>query len=218
MQVFRDLLIRGEPDRLTATVAEIDRSLGEGWFRDEETERRLAAVPTAGRSACFGCSDGGSRPAATIVLTAKGPDLLYVSNVIPHSRRQLDYDQYNRIVTEFHDRFVRPAVAKTGAVAELTDTQADLERWLFPAAAEKLRRFSSRANRGTGASHPQDRERWNEFVLAAHKDRSILDASTLRRWLVEVEGWPPEVANPLALEYESGRELLAFAEGHRRSA
>ena len=33
----------------------------------------------------------------------------------------------------------------------------------------------------------------------------------LRRWLVEVEDWPPEVAEQLAVEYEYGRELLAFA-------
>jgi hypothetical protein len=45
-----------------------------------------------------------------------------------------------------------------------------------------------------------------------------MDAADLRRWLVEVDGWPPEVANQVAVEYEYGRELLAFAAGHRRSA
>jgi hypothetical protein len=218
MQVFRDLFIRGEPDRLAATVAEIERALGKGWFRDEETERQLAALPTAARSFCFGCVDDGNRPGATVILTAKGPDTLYVSNVIPHSRRRLNFDQYNRLVGELYERFVQPAAATTGAQAELTDTQADLERWLSPASAERLRRFSSSANKGTGSSHPQDRERWNDFVLAAHQDRSALSASTLRRWLVEVEDWPPEVADQLAVEYEYGRELLAFADGHRRSA
>jgi hypothetical protein len=224
MQVFRNLFIRGEPDRLAATVAEVERTLGEGWFHDRETENRLAALPTVGQSSCFGCFDDGirpdarCRPGATVILTAKGPGELYISNVIPHSRRQLDYDQYNRIVTEFYERFVLPAAATTGVVAELTDTQADLGRWLSDAAARKLRDFSSSANKGTGASLPQDRERWNNFVLAAHQDRSSLDASTLRRWLVEVEDWPPEVAEQLAIEYQYGRELLAYAEEQRRSA
>jgi hypothetical protein len=219
MRIFREMFIRGEPDRLTATLAEIAQTLSGGWFRDGETEKRLAALPTAVRASCFGCfDDGGDRPGATVILTAKTPDVLYVSNVIPHSRRRLDYDQYNRVLTEFHERFVQPAVAKTGAVAELTDTQADLEQWLSPAAAEKLRRFSSCANKGTGASLPQDRERWNDFVLAAYQDRSTLDASTLRRWLVEVEDWPQEVADQLGVEYHCGRELLAFADGRRRSA
>jgi hypothetical protein len=217
MQVFRDLVLQGEPDRLAATLAEVDRSLTGGWFRDTETEKRLAAT-TANRSAYFGCFADGDRPGATVVLTPKGPDTLYVSNIIPHARRQLDYDQYNRILAEFHDRFARPAAARTGVRADLTDTQADLEHWLSRAAAEKLRRFSGGANKGTGASHPQDRERWNDFVLAAHQEGNTLDAPTLRRWLVEVEQWPPEVADQLAVEYEYGRELLAFADGHRRSA
>lgn len=219
MHVFRELFIRGEPDRLAATLAEIERTLSGGWFRDGETERQLAALPTAVRSSCFGClEDGGNRPGATVILTAKAPDLLYVPNVIPHSRRRLDNDPYNRVLEEFHERFVQPAAARTGAIAELTDCHADLEQWLSPAAADKLRRFTSCANKGTGASLPQDRERWNDFVLSAYQDRSSLDASILRRWLVEVEGWPPEVADQLAVEYHYGRELLAFAEGHRRSA
>lgn len=219
MHVFRELFIRGEPDRLTATLAGIERMLSDGWFHDKETERQLADLSHAVRSSCFGCfDDGGNRPGTTVILTPKKPDILYVSNVIPHSRRRLNYDQYNRVLEEFYERFVQPAAAASGVVAELTDTQADLEQWLSSAAADKLRRFSSCANRGTGASHPQDRERWNDFVLSAHQDRSSLDASTLRRWLVEVENWPPEVADQLAVEYYYGRELLAFAEGHRRSA
>jgi hypothetical protein len=55
------------------------------------------------------------------------------------------------------------------------------------------------------------------FVLAAHRERSSLHASTLRRWLIEIEGWAPDVAEQLAIDYEYGRELLVFAEG-RRSA
>jgi hypothetical protein len=219
MRVFRELFIRGEPDRLAATLAEIERTLSEDWFRDKETERQLASLPTAVRSSCFGCfDDGRDRPGATVILTAKDADMLHVANVIPHSRSRLDYNQYNRVLEEFYNRFVQPAAAKTGVVAEMTDTQADLERWLSPAAAEKLRRFSSCANKGTGASLAQDRERWNDFVLSAYQDQSTLDASTLRRWLVEVADWPPEVADQLAIEYEYGRELLAFADGHRRSA
>jgi hypothetical protein len=217
MQVFRDLFLRGEPDRLVAALAEVERSLTGGWFRDAEAERRLAAA-TASRSSCFGCFADGDRPGVTVILTPKTPDTLSVSNVIPHSRRQLGHEQYNRVLAEFYDRFVRPAAARTGIVAELTDAEADLEHWLSPVAADKLRRFSASANKGTGASHPHDRERWNDFVLSVHQEGNTLDASTLRRWLVEVEQWPPEVADHLVAEYEYGRELLAFADGHRRSA
>jgi hypothetical protein len=100
----------------------------------------------------------------------------------------------------------------------LTEVQVGLDDWMSPATAEKLRTFSTCANKSTGAAHPSDRERWNAFVLSAYQDGSRMDASALRRWLVEAEGWPAEVADQLALEYAFGRELLTFAEEHRRSA
>jgi hypothetical protein len=86
------------------------------------------------------------------------------------------------------------------------------------APAEKLQRFSAAANKGIGSSRSGDREKWNDFVLSAHQERSSLSPATLKRWLIEIEGWSPEVADQLAIEYQSGRELLSYAEGHRRSA
>jgi len=75
-----------------------------------------------------------------------------------------------------------------------------------------LRNFSHLANKGTGSAHPSDRQRWNAFVLSAHETGSNLDASMLARWLMEVEDWPSEVAEQLAVEYEYGRELLGYAD------
>src|SRR4051812_30512167 len=100
MQIFRDLFIRGPSERRAAALAEIERSLNDGWFRDRETEGRLASIAfPAGESFCFGCFGEGGRPAATVILTSKDPDMLVVSNVIPHARRRLDHEQYNRVLT-----------------------------------------------------------------------------------------------------------------------
>src|SRR5260370_40107650 len=101
--------------------------------------------------------------------------------------------------------------------ASLSDGQVELEHWMSHDTAEMLRRFSAFANKGTGSAHPADRDRWNSFVVAAHRGGSRMGAEDLRRWLIEGDGWPPEVADQLAVEYEYGRELLAYAEG-RRSA
>jgi len=80
-----------------------------------------------------------------------------------------------------------------------------------------LRTFSAKANKGPGSANTRDRERWNAFVVAAFRDGSTLDAYTLRRWLAEIEGWAPELADQLAGEYAYGCELLNFAKD-RRSA
>ena len=219
MKVFRDLFLRGDPERLLATMDEVERLLSDGWSRDAEAERTLRAMALrGGLTYCFACERREHRPAAAVFLTQKEEGLFYVPNVVPRDRRELSHDEYNGLVAEFCDRFVRPAADRTGVHVELTDTQADLSRWLSPAAAQKLLAFSRAANRSTGSSHPSDQDRWMDFIVAAHRDGSRLDAHTLRRWLTVVDSWPPEVAQRLALEYEFGKEVLAFSEGHRRSA
>jgi len=218
MEVFRDLTIHGDAERLAKTMDLVERCLTGGWSRDRAIEERLQRLgPRKAVDYCFACTKEEQRPAANVFFTEKDPGTLYVPNIVPKIQHRLAYGQYNALLEEFYQRFVRPAADQTGTVAELTGNQADLDHWLSRPAADRLVEFSRGANRGTGSSHPSDRERWNDFVLAAHRERSSLDASTLRRWLVEIEGWAPEVAEQLAIEYEYGRELLAFAEG-RRSA
>ncbi len=219
MKVFRDLFLRGDPERLLATMEEVERQLTDGWSREAETEENLRAMALRGEPTyCFACEQKERRPAAVVFITQKEPSLFYVPNIIPKDRRELSLDEYNQILAEFTDRFVRPAADQSGVHVELTDTQADLSSWLSPAAAQKLRAFSAAADRNTGASQPRDHDRWMDFILAAHRDGSRLDAHTLLRWLIEVENWPPDVAQRLAVEYEFGREVLAFSEGRRRSA
>jgi hypothetical protein len=218
MEVFREVYIGANSDRMPGFVEQIESSLPPGWARDRDAEDKFRSSLFAARSTyCFTCANGG-RPAGTLILTEKEPGTFYVSNIFPVSKDQLSYSEYNSVLEEFYELALRPSAERCGLSAVLTEAQVGLDHWMPPATAEKLRAFSSSANRGTGSAHPRDRERWNEFVLSAHQDRSRMDSSTLRRWLVEAEGWSPEVADQLALEYEYGRELLSFAEEHRRSA
>ncbi len=218
MEVFRDLYVRGNAEKLAATMDEVERCLAGGWARDRAAEGKLQSIPSRTRPAyCFSCVEEGARPAATVFLTEKQSGLYHASNVVPSRTHQLSYGEYNAVLEELCERFLRPGAAKTGAQVELTGTRGQLESWLSPLAAEKFRTFCATAHKGIGSAHPQDRERWNEFVVAAYRDGARLDASTLRRWLNEVEGWAPEVADRLAGQYEFGRELLAAADS-RRSA
>jgi hypothetical protein len=220
MEIFRDLSINVEPDRMAAIADLIDRSPPSGWTRDRAAEENVRAAPVLKpRPAfCFSCTQEGKRPAATLILAQKDPATFSVSNIIPLTKHQLAHGEYNAILEDFYERAIRPYTGAGGVTARLTGGQADLEHWMSHDTAELLRQFSALANKGTGAAHPNDRERWNAFVLAAHRDGSKMAAADLRRWLIEVESWAPEVAGQLAVEYDYGRELLGFADGHRRSA
>jgi hypothetical protein len=220
MQVFRELLIRGEPEALTAMADAIRQSLAEGWTQDVSAERHLRSYPVNGKgnAFCFACCRRGRRPAATLFLVNKDPGTLFVSNIVPNDQRELSYAEYNGILEEFANHFVEPNAAKTHVRFEMSEPNVDLDQWLSDGAAEKLRLFSNKANKSTGASHPSDRERWYDFILAANQEGADLTASTIGRWLHEVGGWDQESAMKLAIEYAFGRGLLTYADSQRVGA
>jgi hypothetical protein len=216
LEIFREIFIRGSTEQLAATIAEMVRSLPDGWSQDLLAERRLGAIGSKTKATfCFALVSDDRLPAATIFITQEEPGTLVASNIIPRDKDRLSLAEYNSLLEEFYERIVRPCADRAGAIPKLTDKEANLSHWLSETAAKKLRTFSMGANKGTGSSHPIDRERWIDFILTAHREGNRLDASTLRRWLIEIEGWAPEVADQLAGEYEFGGEILTFSDDHR---
>jgi hypothetical protein len=218
MKVFRDLVVHGESARLEAMAEEISRSMANGWARDPEAEgnMRSGAVLTHRPVYCFALGKGTRRtPAATVFLLGKDQDSLYVANVVPHEKSELTHDEYNSILEDFYRKFVEPAARNVGVRAELSEPEADLERWLPVEAAEKLRRFCASANKRTGSSHPMDRERWFDFIVSSHDAGASFTSSTLARWLCETGGWDEELSDELATEYDFARNLLDYTSGVR---
>ena len=216
MNVFRDLYVNADTEQMAAAVAEMEQAMPEGWARDTTAEARTHAFPITTKRVnyCFTCKNEKLRPAAMLILAQKNACTFYISNIIPISRHQLEHVEYNSILEDFYERVFKPYADKSKLTYSLTGADAGLERWMDKPTAELFRAFSSSGNRGTGASHPSDRERWNAFMLAAHRTKSDFDPATLARWLVEKENWSPEIAHKLALEYESGRGLLTHALSH----
>jgi hypothetical protein len=216
MNVFRDLNISADAEKMAIAVAEMEQAIPAGWARDKAAETRTLAFPSITKRVtyCFACKKEMRRPAAMLILAQKDPGTFYISNIIPIERHQLEHAEYNSVLEDFYERVFKPYADKSKLAHTVTGADAELERWMDEPTAELLRAFSACANKGTGASHPNDRERWNAFMLAAHRTNSKLDPSTLARWLVEEENWSSEIAEQLALEYESGRGLLAYAFSH----
>ena len=155
---------------------------------------------------------------AILLLIEDGHGELKLSSIVPRELKKLSIRQANDLLEEFSQRFLEPCAKSLGIEVVLTDRVKDLSHWLSVGALRRFRRFSDGANRRAGYLLPIDRERWLEFVLTAHGEGSKLDADTLRRWLIEIEGWSPEVAERLAGEYAFGSELLSFSESHRAGA
>jgi hypothetical protein len=214
MKVYRELSIKGSWPELETFISRIAPRLGaEGWGAVEYVYQHDPSKPF-----CFTCPETAGRTESEIWMARRDPDKpylgngeLYVSNIVPKDYRgQLSCPEYNAILTEFYERFVRPEKNDPGLTINLSDDDVGLEKWLTPTAAQALRLFSENANKSTGASHPMDRKRWYQFLILADKENARLDASTLARWLTEEAGWADTTASELADDYERARSLLAY--------
>jgi len=131
-----------------------------------------------------------------------------VANIVPRNIGELGITKYNEILRDFVNRIAQPAAQSGSFEIELTSPNQTLEDWLDAEPATMLRRFSRLANKSTGASHPNDKERWYAFLIATHSAAKRLDSDQLARWFVEVESWPEDKAHELAIDYEFALGLL----------
>ena len=212
MRVHGELEIAGAPAAIEHALGEIEQSLTNGWSRSTELERRARMD---GR--CFVCTESGQRRAASLWLVPRhSRNEWWVSNIVPGDAGSLTFDEYNDILQEFHDLFVRPVADRLQVVTvRRGKMDEDLQDWMTPDAANLLRDFSRSANRSTGSSHPMDRDRWFAFLTRVHRDRRGPDATTLERWLVEHENWSETVASEIAIEYEFATALLRYYDAAR---
>jgi hypothetical protein len=208
MKVFRELKIRGQQSQLDQLIRDISASAGSGWSRDTKQEQDVQRHTSTQDMYCFTCSASPQRKAGSLWLSA-GPGELHVSNIVPRAVSSLSRDEYNAILLEFWRRFVEPMATSSDLVVELGEADVGIDHWLSRETINRLRSFSASANKATGASHPRDRERWHSFIVAAHDENAPLDPATLARWLHEEGGWSASAASDLAVEYESGRDLLS---------
>lgn len=211
MKVYGDLVLSGEPAALAAAVDTIEKTLSSGWERSREFESRVRIRD----SRCFVAPATASHPAGALWLALR-PERSdwYVSNIVPLETGKLSEGQYNSILREFYDRFVKPVTAILSVKAMLGKFDKTASDYMSEEAVELLDAFSMSANKSTGSGHPADQERWFQFIIQVDRDGYGPDASTLSDLLREHFEWPAEKASELALEYEFGRALLRQAYAH----
>lgn len=209
MKMHRELEARTTPETASRLLDALDERLPAGWRRGSELEAELGSL--AGGTddmRCYVCTATSKRDSAALWVSVRERGTVWVSNIVPHEKSELSIEEYNRILEEFANLVLGPAAHALGIPVELSADEPTLEDLACPEPASRLRQFARAANKFSGAAHPLDRQRWNRFVIAAHEADSPLSAEDLGRWLVEVEGWPEDVAHRLTIEYESARSLL----------
>src|SRR5436305_6491752 len=101
MKTTNELTIRGERSALERLLARVEALLRDGWKRDREAEERLGRLGALGPWAyCFSCTAKADRPADGFWVHARGPNELYVANVVPLEKRELSEEESNRLLAE----------------------------------------------------------------------------------------------------------------------
>lgn len=214
IDVFSDLVLHIAFDERDAVAAQLKAAARGPWSFDSERSEEMRRNAVGDRRVlAFTRVPTGDLPAAGLSLWSNDEGL-YVPNVVPLEAREFTHAQYNAVLGDFADLVVRPVAARAGFRVELTDGRQQLSDWISPEAARKLRVFSAAANKSSGSSHPMDRERWFDFILAVHRSGSQLDTDRLARWLNEVDRWDEDSAYKLAGEFERYISILEYADTH----
>lgn len=153
-------------------------------------------------------------PACSLLLWSQEGGYRVV-NIVPRAEGSLGIRGYNSILRDFVRDIAQPAAENGAFRVVLSDAFETLENMIGAEAAVALIRFSRLANKFTGTAHPSDQQRWFTFLLTAHRSEKKLDSEMLLRLLTEREGWPSDSATELAIQYESGLDLLNFYDAER---
>lgn len=210
MKVFRDLYIRLNGAKVEDLIEQFTARCGDNWHRALDREQHAGSMGEKAFSFEHTAEDGLER--AGLSLFQKVGDTWYVPNIVPLDSSQLSRDQYNKILENFLDTIVRPSIAGLPVTVELSGDVVILKDVVGEDVAALLQKFSVLANKSTGSSHPCDRNRWYDFLIAVQRKRISLDTDLLIHSLME-EGWSEDRAHDLAIEYEFAIGLLDYKEG-----
>ncbi|WP_417742877.1 hypothetical protein [Salipiger sp.] len=217
IEVFRDLTIGSDHAQIDGIRASLLGVETQEWAHNEEQEANLKEHAVGMRQEDILVFEyvGNTLPKATLTLWQRGNSFT-VTNIVPAEVGDLGVKLYNDLLVCFVAEVVDKATIRDQLALTLTDDVRGLDTWTSSEAADALRRFSALANKSTTNSHPDDRERWEEFVIEAHRNGDNLPVDVLMQWLVEVDGWSETSANKLGIEFEQGISLLGAYDANLR--
>lgn len=210
MQIYSDMTFSGTPQELGALLSRLDAlgTVGE-WTRDKEAEAEAEIGHLGsgeGTVRCFKHSHSADLPDCRLWLEV-GTTEWSVSNIVPDEQGPIAPPIYSALLSAFRTAIL-PLLTKTSITVSEPFYEVGPEHWLSENALKLLQGFSLLANKSTGASHPRDTARWNQFVIAAHRDQCRIEGHSLGRILVENQQWPEAKASELAVLFDYERSLL----------
>ena len=139
---------------------------------------------------------------------------LRMCNVIPKTVSFLEVEQYNSVVRHFYEDVVESTKGNE-INAVITKEENAMQDLISAPSYRALVLWESLCNKNSPISHPNDRERWMDFICELYSNGDRLSLSDFRNWLIEDKGWyyNPEDDDDrtildLELDLEFGLDLI----------
>ena len=155
-----------------------------------------------------------SLPNAKIsVLLKNKSSELWIANINPLSlKSNLSYDQYNSILGLFKKDVLDKCKKDFKIEIQESDSEISLSKKI-PKSYTFLNSFMAIHN----FSHPNDIERWQEFIcsMIKHKEYSVIDSDLLIRGIEEdFNCHEDDLLERISLQYENDIDLILYFQQH----
>ena len=224
MKTYRELYFRGAEKQLSEFVNEIGNYVKGEWTlrKQDDYHKQYLWIDYTGQNV----------NKAMVSIYFGGDNLsrgeLMVGNIVPLEKSELSVNEYNDVLMLFYNDIIKP-FKESGTSLEISQPTDDIFDPLTEISEEslkKLKAFCRSANKSTGSSHPNDQERWFEFIYQTVVDDRMIGYDTLANFLQDEaywgkkpdessgvmgnHAWDEKNAYELASEYESLTTFLSF--------
>lgn len=182
------------------------QSCSSPWSFDEEGSENTASIGGVSIFRFLSSGDSSSKP-AWLAVAQKSEDTFYVSNLGPEKFGSFTRSEYNSVLQSFLKNVVARIPNQESFVAVLGPAKIEMSVLIGEEAFNLLKLFSSNANRN--ALHPNDRERFYDFIGLLHREEIDLDEVTFKRWLTDEEKWSDEQASDVQRDFTTCQEVLS---------
>lgn len=139
---------------------------------------------------------------------------LRVNNIIPKTVSFLELEQYNSVLRHFYEDVICHTLPQSLKV-KMTKEENSMRDLISEPSYRALVLWEELCNKNSPTSHPNDRERWLDFICELYINHDFLSLSDFRNWLIEDRGWysaedeDDRTFIDLELDLEFGQDLLA---------
>ena len=174
MKTFKDLIIQNQnPSELKEFLQIVISKLPASWkLRDDLILDYSKNVSKSKEE--IGCFESsiidGKIGLVWLVLWEKE---LKVVNIVPSISGSLSHDEYNKILDTFYNECILKVNQVKNFKIEVSEGNYDIKKIAGGGTFEALYKWEACCNHSTGNTHPNDFERWAEFVCTAHRKNQI---------------------------------------------